>query len=201
MKYIIKIFIAAIFISVLLLLLKFFQIGRHVIENVSDNAIIIESRIHDGIIFEIIKHQGIYINSDIIISIQNDSTTIRELINNSGSFFFYIPAVGCQSCLHEILEAIEKHFGKRFDQDIIFITSHIAPHEYKKLISQFDIDIYYIGDEYLGFNSQREQDYFMFYLDSTFISSFYMPINVGSNLNNKYFKMCKAYIGNSSRYD
>ena len=110
------------------------------------------------------------------INMGGSSYSLYDLLNGySGRYFFYIPKISCHNCFHDFLEQISNTWGSKKFNSIIFFTSFQNTEDIVEIQNTFNITIYTIGQNYIGFESERSQNYFMFYLDSDLNTSYYFP--------------------------
>lgn len=77
----------------------------------------------------------------------------------------------------------------------MFFTSYQNTDEIAEIQNDFNISIYSIGKNYIGFESERSQNYFMFYLDSDLNVSHYFPFySEVPDYNFLYLRVCKRDI-------
>lgn len=127
------------------------------------------------------------------INMGGSSYSLYDLLNGySGRYFFYIPKISCHNCFHDFLEQIFNTWGSKKFNSIIFFTSFQNTEDIVEIQNTFNITIYTIGQNYIGFESERSQNYFMFYLDSDLNTSYYFPFySEVSDYNLLYLRICK----------
>jgi hypothetical protein len=151
-----------------------------------------DNREAENLMISSFREEGSSINREALFKDPGGNVIpLTDLIRKEGKFFLFLPSSSCHSCLTSILQNIEHCWGKEELDQIVFYTSFQADEETDIVRKDYGLPVYTIGDNYLGFISEREQNYFMFYLTPGFEIKYFLTFNPDmKRLNTQYLKLC-----------
>lgn len=140
--------------------------------------------------------EGIRVNPNLtLIDTSNIAISFKDLHQiDSSLYYLYIPPGGCHRCLAEVLQEILQFGGKEFRDKIVFISSFMKPDKRDEIVRDYQIALYILENEYLGFLSERENLYFIFRMDIKGVTSRYHILDGNlSQISAQYLKYCRGH--------
>ena len=136
---------------------------------------------------------GKQIDKQVQFRSSEDTVLLTNIIPNDTTLLvMYIPSCDCYSSLYDILYEIEKLDNSKVK--VFYYTSHVENSTVDELEEDYNINIFNIGEEYLGLLAEREQKYFIFRLDKDLIAQdFHLLGEEYEQLTRKYIKYLINY--------
>jgi hypothetical protein len=154
-------------------------------------------------IAEILNNEELEIESEsfpvnpgiLLLTINNDSVLLKDIIKNSGKLVFYYSDQYCDLCYRELLKVLNNYIIKSGSGNIIVLAEIEDPRSSYYLLKNNDIktDIYLITKD-IGFPAQAGKKPFFFMIDKSFSAKYvYIPYK-------KYLKNVETYISTIDKF-